>query len=150
MCEFLVLGLASKSNKTRIEAIEVRASAHTWLPAWPAVGKPAIRAALPEIASCQPLRLCQATCRITAGVKSCSWRPQVLGELIDQEGIIVYQGARYKPLPAIAQVRPRSACPCSRRLLSLDRPEPPAALAQCACAYEAMDGHANHVILGDW
>jgi hypothetical protein len=30
---------------------------------------------------------------------------QVLGELIDQEGIIVYQGARYKPLPAIAQVR---------------------------------------------
>ena len=30
--------------------------------------------------------------------------PQVLGELIDQEGIIVYQGARYKPLPAIAQV----------------------------------------------
>jgi hypothetical protein len=29
---------------------------------------------------------------------------QVLGELIDQEGIIVYQGARYKPLPAIAQV----------------------------------------------
>lgn len=31
--------------------------------------------------------------------------PQVLGELIEQEGIIVYQGARYKPLPAIAQVR---------------------------------------------
>lgn len=29
----------------------------------------------------------------------------MLGELIDQEGIIVYQGARYKPLPAIAQVR---------------------------------------------
>ena len=28
----------------------------------------------------------------------------MLGELIDQEGIIVYQGARYKPLPAIAQV----------------------------------------------
>lgn len=36
------------------------------------------------------------------GVEPCC--VQVLGELIDQEGIIVYQGARYKPLPAIAQV----------------------------------------------
>lgn len=29
---------------------------------------------------------------------------QVLGKMIGQEGIIVYQGARYKPLPAVAQV----------------------------------------------
>jgi len=50
VCEFLVLGLASKNNRTRIEVIEV------------------------------------------------------LGELIGQEGIIVYQGARYKPLPAVAQL----------------------------------------------
>ena len=31
-------------------------------------------------------------------------RLQVLGEIMAQEGVTVFQGARYKPLPAIAQV----------------------------------------------
>ena len=33
------------------------------------------------------------------------WQLQVLGEIMEQEGATIFNGARYKPLPAIAQAR---------------------------------------------
>ena len=38
-------------------------------------------------------------------VGSCVTCAQVMGEIMEQEGATIFNGARYKPLPAIAQAR---------------------------------------------
>ena len=120
VCEFLVLGLASKNNRTRIEAIEVRFCTATAAVCINNLCR-LISGDLPtgETATC-----CATVHEFPAAESSwviaapgcgdglpasnpcthCASHVQVLGELIGQEGIIVYQGARYKPLPAVAQV----------------------------------------------